>query len=251
LGTETNKTVKILLLMLGGAWLAVSLLQNLCVLPVLLDDVPAAQKAAMRREWIVEQKEHEVLQQRWAHERALYEADANHWAEERLRWQSEERQEELSRHEERKRWEEEKKREGLVREEVERWAQGYYWTEPFADRHCYAYGTRAYRSMMKEADVCRNMPMLIHGHTIERPETCERDVSAWNRAFPLESLTLDWNLYCRQTAIFGQPGLCGLMNHRALLTGARSTRRSVMFTVSSALSYILHRAALLGKEGKL
>ena len=175
------------------------ILQNLCAMPVLLDDVSAAEKRASRRRWIAERDAHEQLAQTWTRERYIYEGELRYWDQQRVRWREEEReeqhhreqekneerarwarekqQEEALRNVERARWEEERQRQGRIREEVEKWTQGAYWTQPWPDANCTAFGKRMYRAMLKEMDVCAAMPISIHGAPLDSPQSCYRDVS--------------------------------------------------------------------------
>ncbi|KAI0775946.1 hypothetical protein BD413DRAFT_602474 [Trametes elegans] len=94
---------------------------------------------------------------RWARERDAHRAELAEWQRER---------EEVAAH----------------RREVVRRSQGVYWTEPHADAHCHAWGTRAHYAQLRDVptdlnwlEVCDNMPPVnIHGHNLSKPDRCER-----------------------------------------------------------------------------
>lgn len=148
-----RRIVRTLLLVLGAALALLCAAQNLGLLATLADDVPAGEKAALRRAWREEAAAHARLAERQARYRAE--------------------------------WDAERAREEARRRDVERRRMGVYWTTPEGDARCRAYGTRAYRAVLEDVpeglgwlEVCSDMPVVIHGRRIEKPDECRKDVSA-------------------------------------------------------------------------
>ena len=148
-------------------------------MPVLKDDIPAAEKAARRREWLREEAVHEQLARKWDHDRAIFEEAERAWSKERAQWEAVRE----SWDEERMKWDDERRAEERHRRMVERRRQGVYWTEPVGDAQCHSYNTRAYRAILKDVphdlnwlEVCSEMPIGFRTRVIDRPDGCERNV---------------------------------------------------------------------------
>lgn len=139
--------------------LALFLAQNLGLVRCPLDDVPAEEKAKLRRQW-----KRDLT--KWTRERDRYVAEQRTWEQERATRRAEREEEEKH------------------RLEVVRRSQGVYWTEPRAER-CHSYGIRVYSANLRDIpgdlnwlEVCENMPpVTIHGREISKPSKCEWNVS--------------------------------------------------------------------------
>ncbi|KAI0750973.1 hypothetical protein C8Q80DRAFT_543533 [Daedaleopsis nitida] len=160
---------------LGCLLFIIWILQNVSLVPCLLDDIPAPEKRALRRQWKVERAAHEAFTRQWDSERALFEKEQLGWEQQRSEWREEERK-----------WEEERRNEERHRREVERRRQGVYWTEPVGDQHCAGYAMRVYRARLMDIppdlnwlEVCSDMPVTIHGRSIDKPDDCKRDDHGW------------------------------------------------------------------------
>ncbi|KAH9899697.1 hypothetical protein C8Q73DRAFT_638856 [Cubamyces lactineus] len=157
---------------LGAVLVALFLAQNAGLVRCPLNDVPAAEKAELRRLWNLEAQAHEADFALWAHQRDEHEAEARAWALEREEWVRQ-----------RAEWETERAEEERHRLEVMRRSQGVYWTEPAGDHRCHSYGTRTYTAYLRGIpeglnwlEVCDNMPpVVVHGRELSKPDKCERN----------------------------------------------------------------------------
>lgn len=168
---------QIIFIILGCLCAMLFIGQNLGLISCLLDDVPASEKRAMRRQWRAEQKAHQELGHEWARERTQYEHEMRRSQDKMKEWREEEH-----------RWEEARRDEERHRKEIQHRREGVYWMAPIGDPGCIAFGTRRYRGHLKDIpfglpwlEVCSDMPITIHGRPIDRPDSCYRDVSAQMR----------------------------------------------------------------------
>lgn len=188
-------------------------LQNAGVLPTFADDIPASEKADIRRQWLREKNEHAIEVQRWEQERSnhsrelcLWDAEREGRVRDRESWKKEveaERQEwwrkataerqnwERVRNAERAQhanelaeWERQRGEEERHRKEVMRRRQGVWWSDPWKNGGCYEAGKRSYSAHLYDIpgdlnwlEVCMDMPKKIEGRIFDRPEKCERRVS--------------------------------------------------------------------------
>ncbi|KAI0722797.1 hypothetical protein C8Q76DRAFT_720350 [Earliella scabrosa] len=161
---------RILTATLGCLLLVLFLAQNLGLVTCPMDNVSAAEKRALRRQWKAEKTAHDANVRGWNQERAFHEKEVRGWEQQRAEWREEERQ-----------WEERRRDEERHRKEIERRRQGVWWTEPVGDAGCVAYGTRAYRARLMDIpqnlnwrEVCEDMPVTIHERAIDAPDKCEK-----------------------------------------------------------------------------
>ncbi|KAI0774438.1 hypothetical protein C8Q74DRAFT_835496 [Fomes fomentarius] len=163
-------------------------LQTAGVLPTLADDVPASEKADIRRQWLREKNEHAIEVQRWEQERSNHSRELRLWdveregrVRDRESWKKEveaERQEwervrNVGRAEhanELAEWECQRGEEERHRKEVMRRRQGVWWSDPWKNGGCYEAGKRSYSARLYDIpgdlnwlEVCMDMPILIEG----------------------------------------------------------------------------------------
>lgn len=165
---RSRRALHLFLWGIGAIAIVLFLSQNVGLVRCPFNDVPAAEKAALRREWRVEsstwaQSRAEFAEEAAAHERAsaAHRAELEDWRAQR---------EEEARH----------------RLEVQRRSEGVWWTEPRGEARCRAYGTRAYSAYLRDVpaglnwlEVCYDMPpVVIHGRNVSKPDKCEMNVSA-------------------------------------------------------------------------
>ncbi|KAI0750972.1 hypothetical protein C8Q80DRAFT_543583 [Daedaleopsis nitida] len=185
--------------------------QNTGVLPTMVDDLSASEKMAIRKEWRLEESHHLKERQRWKIEQDDLEDRFRRTKEsfgreqvaqkkEREKWQHErdEERQKWKREEEKQRTEEEKRRRAFEREqeewarereeeehhrkEMERKRQGVWWSEPWKDNGCHAYGSQSYSAHLWDIpgglnwhEVCMDMPIRINGRWVDRPNKCSND----------------------------------------------------------------------------
>ncbi|KAL1943032.1 hypothetical protein VTO73DRAFT_4703 [Trametes versicolor] len=176
---RTTGKFKVFYVSLAVIVLALFLAQNLGLVRCPLDDVPAEEKAKLRRQW-----KRDLT--KWTRERDRYVAEQRTWEQERATRRAEREEEEKH------------------RLEVVRRSQGVYWTEPRAER-CHSYGTRIYSANLRDIpgdlnwlEVCENMPpVTIHGREISKPSKCEWNggdvVGTWYIDFDEPSCKPYWN----------------------------------------------------------
>ncbi|OJT08611.1 hypothetical protein TRAPUB_538, partial [Trametes pubescens] len=184
------------------------LAQNLGLVRCPLDDLPAEEKARLRRhwqretaKWTRERGEHAAEVRTWEQQRSAYAREQRAWEQERGAHAVELRQWDQERAARR----EEHREEEEHRLEAVRRSQGVYWTEP-APGDCHTYGTRTYSANLKDipkdlswSEVCDNMPpVVIHGRNFSKPIKCERNfggnvVGTWYINFDEPSCKPYWN----------------------------------------------------------
>ncbi|KAI0371603.1 hypothetical protein BV20DRAFT_185035 [Pilatotrama ljubarskyi] len=211
-GRSKTRPLGVLYGCIAAIAVALFIAQNFGLVRCPLNDVPAPQKAELRRQWRLEQDAHRVQSGTWARERKGHADELRLWARERDAHRAEhdqwvrereeeerawrEKQEAERREEERQRqearetfdqerevWRKQREEEQRHRLEVVRRSEGVYWTEPHGDSHCHSYGTRTYYAHLKDIpddlnwrEVCDNMPPVsIHGREINKPDKCERN----------------------------------------------------------------------------
>ncbi|KAI0722805.1 hypothetical protein C8Q76DRAFT_720358 [Earliella scabrosa] len=162
---------RILTATLGCLLLVLFLAQNLGLVPCPMDNVSAAEKRALRRQWKAEKTAHDADVRGWNQERAFHEKEVRGWEQQRAEWREEERQ-----------WERERLAEQRRRNEVERRRQGVWWSEPWKNRGCYEHGKQSYSAHLFDIpgdlnwlEVCMGMPITIEGRRFEQPDKCEHD----------------------------------------------------------------------------
>lgn len=211
---------RILTATLGCLLLVLFLAQNLGLVTCPMDNVSAAEKRALRRQWKADKIAHDADVRGWNQERAFHEKEVRGWEQQRAEWREEERQ-----------WEERRRDEERHRKEIERRRQGVWWTEPVGDAGCVAYGTRAYRARLMDIpqnlnwrEVCEDMPVTIHESAIDAPDKCEKLVSEPSYT---RSICTFHGHTIRASGKYGQRGMSTSTSRPVLRTGIRFTTRCV------------------------
>ncbi|KAI9000850.1 hypothetical protein BD414DRAFT_472918 [Trametes punicea] len=188
---------------------AVFLAQNFGLVRCPLNDMSAAEKAELRRQWRREVAAHQVEVDIWARERSEHAAETREWNNEREAFARE-----------REEWQRQREEEERHRLEVKRRSQGVHWTEPSADAHCHSYGTRTYTAYLRDIpgdlnwlEVCDNMPpVVIHGRELSKPDKCERNgggdvVGVWYVDFDEPNCRPYWERLYDKGCSAGQTGV--------------------------------------------
>ncbi|KAI0335638.1 hypothetical protein GY45DRAFT_816711 [Cubamyces sp. BRFM 1775] len=209
---------RVFLAAFGAVLFALFLAQNAGLARCPLNDVPAAEKAELRKLWNREAEVHAANLAMWAHERAEHEAETRDWTHEREEWAMQ-----------RAEWARERAEEERHRLEVRRRSQGVYWTEPAGDHRCHSWGTRTYTAYLKDVpgdlnwlEVCDNMPpVVIHGRELSKPDKCERNgrgeiQGAWYVDFDEPNCKPHWD-YMKDLGC--APTRSGYLRYEARLNG--------------------------------
>ncbi|KAI0353005.1 hypothetical protein OH77DRAFT_1497513 [Trametes cingulata] len=205
---------KILLATVGAIllalFLALFLAQNAGLARCPLNDVPAAEKAELRRKWNLERGAHQEELETWKGERAEHATFLDTWERER-----DEHDMELAE------WAQQREEEARHRLELMRRSQGVYWTEPYGDAHCHSYGTRTYYAYLRDLpadlnwrEVCYNMPPVsVHGANLTDMSKfkCERNgrgeiVGTWYVDFGQPGCMTRWGSFESTGCTPGKPG---------------------------------------------
>ncbi|KAI0638545.1 hypothetical protein C8Q77DRAFT_1091643 [Trametes polyzona] len=256
IGTR-RRTISIPNLCILGLFLALFFAQNTGLVRCPINDVPASEKALLRREWAREKEAHRLDLGQWARERKEHVAELRVWGREReiqladqeqLRrafereregWQAERDEEERNRQVARdafegevEGWRKQREDEERHRLEVVRRSQGVYWTEPHGESNCHTFGTRAYHAYLKDIpadvnwlEVCDNMPpVVIHGREMSKPFKCERNgnddvVGVWYVDFDEPNCKPYWSSIEDKGC---SPGQTGFQRFEARLNGIGS-----------------------------
>ena len=102
----------------GALLVVIFVAQNLAYLPILADDLSAAEKAQIRREWAVEKHNHQLELIQWHMDRADHRTEALKWEHARQAWPKEREAEERRRQALRDAFDEERKQDEHERQEA-------------------------------------------------------------------------------------------------------------------------------------
>ncbi|KAL1944323.1 hypothetical protein VTO73DRAFT_3508 [Trametes versicolor] len=199
---RSRRALHLFLWGIGAIAIVLFLSQNAGLVRCPLNDVPAAEKAALRREWRVESATWAQSRAEFAEEAAAYErASAAHRAE-------------------LEDWRAQREEEARHRLEVQRRSEGVWWTEPRGEARCRAYGTRAYSAYLRDVpaglnwlEVCYAMPpVVIHGRNVSQPDVCELNgrgeiVGTWYVSSGEPGCVSNWGRFSDKGCAPGKPGL--------------------------------------------